>query len=152
LRRWIFGALGVLLLLPIAIVATVDIALNTGAGRSYATTEINKLAGPDIKVAGLGGHFPLDVKLADVTLLDTEGTYATAHAIELRWNPLGLLHKHVDVRSLTAGALTLQRLPAPARRPQKNPAAVSISPPGAPISGISPSARSHCPRHSPAAP
>jgi translocation and assembly module TamB len=113
LRRWIFGALGVLLLLPIAIVATVDIALNTGAGRSYATTEINKLAGPDIKVAGLGGHFPLDVKLADVTLLDTEGTYATAHAIELRWNPLGLLHKHVDVRSLTAGALTLQRLPAP---------------------------------------
>ncbi len=106
------GALLVVLLLPVVAVAAVDMALNTGAGRAYAAAEIDKLAGPDVHIAGLGGHFPLDIKVAAARLADKDGTYATATDVELRWNPLGLLHKHLDVSRLTAATFTLLRLPA----------------------------------------
>jgi translocation and assembly module TamB len=110
--RWGVAAfLLVVLGLPVLTVAGADIALNTGSGRAFAMSEINKLAGPDVHVAGLGGHFPLDVKLANVTLADAAGPYATAQGLELRWNPLGLFHKHLDIARLTAAAITVQRLP-----------------------------------------
>ncbi len=111
MRRWIGGILLAIIMLPVLAVAGVDIALNTAPGRTFAANEINRLAGPGVHVSGLGGHFPLDVKLGGLTLADTHGSYATAQGLELRWNPLGLLHKYLDVSGLTATSITVQRLP-----------------------------------------
>ncbi len=104
----IIGAL--VLLLGLAVTGMV-IALNTGAGRQFAVKEINRLAGPAVRVAGLGGHFPADIKLQSLQLTDATGIWLHAETLELRWRPLALLHHYVDVTALTAARIEMLRPP-----------------------------------------
>ena len=57
-----------LLLLPVLAVLGLCVTLNTGGGRHFAETEINRLAAPTLRITGLAGHFPADIRLATVTL------------------------------------------------------------------------------------
>ncbi len=115
LARVLAGILLLIIGVPVLLVAALLIALNTGAGRRLAVAEINHFAAGQVGVAGLGGHFPADLKLAHLALLDRDGIWARADGLELRWRPAALLHRQVRVMSLSAAAVTVTRQPVPAK-------------------------------------
>ena len=88
------------------------VGLNTGTGRNLAVRAINKLAGPTVTIAGLGGHFPADLKLQDLQLADDSGVWLHATEMELRWYPLKLLDGEAHVEALTAMQIDVLRQPA----------------------------------------
>ncbi|HVE21221.1 MAG TPA: translocation/assembly module TamB domain-containing protein [Acidocella sp.] len=102
---------GFLILLAVLAMGGLVIGLNTGAGRHFAVTQINRLLGPQIEISGLGGHFPADLKLASLRMADAQGTWLTGEELELRWQPAALLHHDLHVTSLTAARLEIPRLP-----------------------------------------
>lgn len=110
LRIVLYVVLGLLALL-VVIIGLVMVGLNTQAGRNLAVRAINGLAGPAVHVTGLGGHFPADIKLQSVQLVDRQGVWLHAEQLELRWRPLALLHGAVHVTALTARELTALREP-----------------------------------------
>ena len=111
MRRALYILLA-LLLLPVLAVAGLWVFLNTGSGRRVAEDEINRLAAPRLRIAGLAGHFPADIKLANLSLADRNGTWLSGKALELRWRPLQLLRGDVAVDALTANTLSIVREPA----------------------------------------
>jgi translocation and assembly module TamB len=115
LLRILLALLAIIVILPVGAVAGVWIGLNTGAGRAFAVREINHLAGPSVRVAGLRGHFPADLALDHLALADADGVYATADDVQLRWRPLQLLSHHVDVGVLQAADIFVLRAPVAAK-------------------------------------
>ncbi|HQU01149.1 MAG TPA: hypothetical protein PLI12_01730 [Acetobacteraceae bacterium] len=105
--------------LPLAVILLVLVGLNTNAGRSFAVDQINKYAGGSVKLAGLAGHFPDDIKLRDIAILDSQGGWLNLHDVGLRWSPAALLSRHIDISRLTADDIELSRLPV---RSAKQPA------------------------------
>jgi translocation and assembly module TamB len=110
MRRALYILLA-LLLLPVLAVAGLAVFLNTSTGRHFAEDEINRLAAPGVRIAGLAGHFPADIKLADLSLADRNGTWLTGKGLELRWRPLQLLRGDVAIDVLTADTLAIAREP-----------------------------------------
>ncbi len=106
--------LAVILLIPVVAAGGVLIGLNTASGRAFAVREINHVAGPNVEVAGLAGHFPDDLKLRSVRLADAGGVYATADDVELRWLPQDLLSRTIHVTALTAADISVFRQPVAA--------------------------------------
>jgi translocation and assembly module TamB len=103
--------------LPLLALGGVFIALNTGGGRAFAVREINHFAAGQVSVAGLGGHFPADIKLAHVTVADTGGVWLTGDTLELRWNPFDLIKRDIHVTALTGEYLSVARAPVAAQVP-----------------------------------
>ena len=101
-----------LLLLPVLAVTGLFVFLNTGGGRHFAEDEINRLAAPGVRITGLAGHFPADIRLANLSLADKNGVWLSGKALELRWRPLQLLRGDVAVDVLTASTLGIARAPA----------------------------------------
>ena len=116
MRRTLKIVLGLLLTILAVLVLAVGglfVALNSQAGRNFAVREINKLAGPEVKIEGLSGHFPADLKLADVQVADKDGVWLHGTGLELRWRPLALLHARVRVLTFSATGLDVLRAPLP---------------------------------------
>ncbi len=109
--------------LVVAMVAALFIGLNTGAGRNFAVAQINHFLANTVQVAGLGGHFPEDIKIAHFKVLDAKGAYVTGDNLELRWLPQALLSRTVHVTALTATDLTVIRAPAPSQSKSKKSSA-----------------------------
>lgn len=110
--------LGILMVLLIIVGGLVD-ALNTGPGRNFAVREINKLAGPDVKIAGLGGRFPQNLTLQSVWLTDKNGVWLTADDVHLRWHPLALFSGRLHVAVLSATDIDMLRAPVSNGKPSK---------------------------------
>lgn len=115
--RWIF--LGFLALI-VTLVFAPFIALNTGSGRAFVTSEINRLAGHTIQITKFAGHFPADLKLGSFSLSDSQGVYANGEALELRWAPLAILRGHIDITDLTANSINVIRAPTSATHSKNN--------------------------------
>lgn len=117
--RLILRTLLWLILTVVAIVVLavggVFLGLNSEAGRDFAVREINRLAGPMVQVQGLGGHFPADMKLADVQVADADGVWLHGTGLELRWVPQRLLRRELNVTSLNAQTLDVLRAPKPGK-------------------------------------
>jgi translocation and assembly module TamB len=109
-----------LILLVILVIGGVDIALNTGAGRAFAQHKINGLLAGEVHITGLGGHFPEDIKVASASIADRKGVWLTARQLDLRWDPLALVHRDVQVRSLSAASIDVLRRPVPSNKAKKN--------------------------------
>jgi translocation and assembly module TamB len=114
LPRIIFALLAIVIVVPIVVIGTAWVGLNTESGRNFAIGEINHFAGPSLQVAGLHGHFPADLALDHLALGDADGAYATADDVQLRWQPLQLLSRHLDMSLLQAANITILRAPVPA--------------------------------------
>ncbi len=112
--RRVGAGLAVILVLLLAGVAGLLGALNSAAGRNWAMAEVNRLAGPRLHISGLGGHFPADLKLATLTLADSQGVWLRATGVELRWHPLALAHHEADITRLSAASLEIARQPVAA--------------------------------------
>lgn len=109
--RILFGLVLTLVILLVLAVGGLVVGLNTGGGRALAVREINRLAGPMVKIAGLGGHFPADLKLQDVQIADAGGVWLHGTGLELRWRPARLLRRSLDVVALTAAQVDVLREP-----------------------------------------
>ncbi len=125
--RILAGLVIAILLLVVLVVGGVFIALNTGAGRALVVQKVNFYAPGGVHISGLGGHFPADLKLANVTVADKDGIWLTSTGLELRWVPAALLSRTVHVTSLTAASLQVARTPVTKPNPaDKNKSSTSL--------------------------
>ena len=108
---------GSLLLLVALFVAAVIVAGNTTRGRTLIEQATARLTDGHVRLAGLTGSFPAAVELGQLQLSDAHGVWLTAQRISLRWSPLALLARHVEVESLRLARLDIER--APVTEPSK---------------------------------
>lgn len=102
---------GSLLLLVVLLAATILIAGNTAAGRSLLEREVARFSGGQLRIAGLSGTFPQDIRLEQLQLSDAGGVWLTAQGLSLRWSPLALLTRHIKIQELRLVRLDIERRP-----------------------------------------
>lgn len=112
----ILWIVAILIALPVLAVLALDIALNTGAGRNFATHEINALSGGTVRITGLAGHFPKYIAARRIAIADRKGRYLVIDDAVLRWSPFSLLHRMIDISDLTAKRIDILRQPVPRPR------------------------------------
>lgn len=114
--KWVsLALLGVVLL-----VAAVFLGLNTAPGKRFIADRIAALEfenGLQIDVGRITGSIYGEMVLRDVALSDPQGVFATSPQIAVDWRPFAYLRNRVDVRSVTAQLVTLERLPEFAETP-----------------------------------
>ena len=108
LAGWIVGAL---LLLVIGLCSVVLVAGRTDRGRAQIERLTTRLSDGRVRLSGLGGSFPTAIDCAVVQLSDERGAWFTAKGVSLRWSPVALLARHVQVESLHAEEVRIERRP-----------------------------------------
>jgi translocation and assembly module TamB len=117
LIRWLFRILLLLAVIIVVVPAGLVVALNSKSGRGLVVRQVNQRSGGMVHVAGLGGHFPADIKLASVSVADRDGVWLTGSDLELRWAPLALFSRRLHVVALTADTLEVARAPVAGSAP-----------------------------------
>ena len=105
---WVGGAL---LVFALALVVAVLIAGNTAGGRALIERATARLSDGHVRLTGLSGSFPSAIDLEQLQLGDEHGVWLTAQRISLRWSPLALLARHVQVADLKIARLDVERRP-----------------------------------------
>ncbi|MBV9841245.1 MAG: translocation/assembly module TamB domain-containing protein [Sphingomonadaceae bacterium] len=111
LLRWIAAAFLALVLL----IAVILLGLNTAPGRGFLARQIGgytTASGISIHAAKIEGSIYGKLTILGLEVRDTQGAFLTAPRVDLDWRPFAYLHKHIDVRSVSAATLTLLRSPA----------------------------------------
>ena len=103
---------GVVLLLLVALTASVLIVGNTARGRLLMERMAERWTAGEVRLSGLAGSFPADLELARLELRDDQGIWLIAEGISLRWAPQALLARRLHVRGLRIARLDIERLPA----------------------------------------
>lgn len=106
---------GFLIALAFAVPVLALSALQVPAGRTFVSNVVSSLASSDsqtITIEGLYISFGLKAEVGKVTLADQEGTWLNAETIAADWHPLRLLSGNLDISSLTAHRIDLERTPA----------------------------------------
>jgi len=113
-RTWrIIGwTLGAVLTLIVALCAAVLIAGNTARGRVLIERATAQLSNGHVRLSGLSGSFPAAIDLRQLQLADQQGAWLTAEGISLRWSPLALLGRHLNIERLQLARLAIERRPA----------------------------------------
>ncbi|MEA3135392.1 MAG: translocation and assembly module TamB, partial [Gammaproteobacteria bacterium] len=108
ISAWVVGAVGVLI---VALVGTVWVAGNTDSGRALIERLTYRLTAGHVKLSGLGGAFPMQITLGELQLSDGSGVWLTADRLSLRWSPLKLLERRIQVDELQVSLLHMERAP-----------------------------------------
>lgn len=103
--------LGSVLALIVAVGAGVLIAANTAPGRAWLEHATARFSHGKVQLTGLSGTFPAAIDVGELRLSDARGVWLTAQRISLRWSPLALLTRHVQVASLQLARLDIERRP-----------------------------------------
>ena len=123
ITAWIAGGLALLIL---SLGISVYIAGNTDSGRALIERLTHRVTSGHVALSGLAGSFPQQLTLAHLELSDEQGIWLTADRITLSWSPLALLAQRVQVETLHAASVDMQRLP------QSSSQSRSSSPPSIP--------------------
>ena len=113
--RWVGWVAGGLFAVGFALTVLAGgllLGANTEAGRAFMGRAISGLTGGQVRVSGFAGHFPDDFRVGRLELADEGGSWLRAENLALRWSPRRLLAGELAVQSLSAGRVTLARLPA----------------------------------------
>ena len=105
---WSFGTA---VLLAVVLGGAVLVAGNTDAGRGLIERLTFRLTSGYVKLTGLGGSFPTQLTLQELQLIDRGGVWLTANSISLRWSPLRLLDRRIQVDTLHVARLDMERAP-----------------------------------------
>lgn len=105
------AALGGLLLLIVAVGGALVITANTGPGRAMIERMTSRLTGGNVELTGLGGSLPAQLTLEKLQLSDARGVWLTAERVSLRWTPSALLLHGLQIDSLRAALVLMERLP-----------------------------------------
>ena len=92
---------------------------NTESGRALIIRTTTRLTDGHVQLAGINGSFPAALDLDKLQLSDDHGVWLDAEHISLRWSPMGLLARHIQVDSLHVGLLDIER--APITKPDNKP-------------------------------
>lgn len=103
------------LLLCLGLLGTLAVAwLDTAPGRQWAAERLAALETDSrfaVRVGGFRGSLFGHLTAVDVTLHDAKGRWAHAPAVSLRWWPWDLLRQRVDIGTLRAETLVIERRP-----------------------------------------
>ncbi len=113
---WTCGSLA---LLVVVLVSALLIIGNTNSGRALIVRTTSRLTDGHVRLAGIGGSFPAALDLDRLQLSDDQGVWLVAEHIQLRWSPLALLGRDVQVDTLHVGRLHIER--APVAKPDNKP-------------------------------
>ncbi|MGH8211360.1 MAG: hypothetical protein ACREU6_17540, partial [Steroidobacteraceae bacterium] len=117
--------LGSLLLLAVVLVSAVLVVGNADRGRALIVRLTSRFTEGHVQLSGIGGSFPAALDLDRLQLSDDRGVWLLAEHISLRWSPLALLTRHVQVDTLHVGRLYMAR--APVSKPKAQPSgAISL--------------------------
>ena len=108
ISAWVVGALA---LLCLTIGAVLYIAGNTDRGRAMIEKLTYALTSGNVSLSGLAGSFPRQLTLDRLELRDERGVWLTAEKVTLTWSPMALLANRIDVGSVHAGHVDMERLP-----------------------------------------
>lgn len=82
--------------------------------QEFIARQIENLVSTDslkVRIDGLSGALSGNLRIAGVTVSDPKGTFLTARDLAMDWSPLGIVRSNIDIQSLTAGQIVLERLP-----------------------------------------
>jgi len=100
--------------LGLAIVA-LALLLQTGPSRRYIASEISTRAsavlGMPLRIEGVTGVVPLDMRIATITIDDQDGTWLEVQDAHLKWSATALLGRVLHVEALTAETIRVARSP-----------------------------------------
>ncbi len=127
-------ALASVVLLIVLLSGAVFIAGNTGAGRAMIERLTARLTSGHVSLTGLHGSFPRRLLLDRLELSDDRGVWLSAENVSLDWSPAALLTRRLQIDTLHAAVVDMERLPhssssansAPVSIPHIDAAAVSI--------------------------
>jgi len=115
---WTLGGLAVL---AVVLVGFLVLAANMDWGRSLVEKAATQFSGGQIRVSGISGHFPDDLRLAHAEVRDAEGPWIIVDDVTLQWSPSRLTRKDLKVELLRAVRVQLLRLPPPSSESRKEP-------------------------------
>jgi translocation and assembly module TamB len=104
-------SLGGLALLIIVLGSALYIAGNTVSGRAMIENMTGRLTGGRVALTGLAGTLPRVLTLDKLQIRDDRGIWLTAERVTLRWTPFALFSRRVQVDSLHAGKVLMERIP-----------------------------------------
>jgi len=113
LRNIVLWVAGILVLLPVCLVALILIVANTGPGRSLIQSQVKSLTGGMVVLNGLSGRFPDALRLSHAEINDAKGPWLTLDGVTLIWSPTALLGGVASIDLLTADHIAIPRLAAP---------------------------------------
>lgn len=105
---------GFLIAVAIAVPVLALCALQVPAGRTFVSSVVSTLASSDnqtITIENLYISFGLKAEIGKVSLADKEGTWLNVENIAADWHPMRLLAGNLDISSLTASRIDLERTP-----------------------------------------
>jgi translocation and assembly module TamB len=108
--KWI----GIALLGLVALIGIVLFGINTDPGRRFVADRIGEYrtaTGLNIRVGRIDGSLYGKMVLSDLRVSDPKGVFLTSPRLDVDWRPFAFIRNHVDVRSLSAGLVTLARRP-----------------------------------------
>jgi translocation and assembly module TamB len=103
--------LAAMVLLVAVLGGAVMVAGNTDAGRGMIERLTSRLTAGMVKLNGLSGAFPTRLTLEQLQLVDRGGVWLTADRVSLTWSPLRLLEHRIQVDTLEAARLHIERAP-----------------------------------------
>ncbi|MDY0884191.1 translocation/assembly module TamB domain-containing protein [Dongia soli] len=114
MRRIVYIALALVVILPLLAIGGIFAYLQTEAGRQQILVLLRDqtAAGPiRIEAGKIEGVIPFDMRLADIKLSDVQGVWLEADQIQLAWSPGRLFARQVRIDNISAGTISLHRLP-----------------------------------------
>jgi translocation and assembly module TamB len=96
---------------------------NTDSGRALIVRLTSQLTKGHVQLSGINGSFPASLDLDRLELSDDRGVWLFAERISLRWTPMALLARHIQVDTLHVGRLRIERAPLPdkEKKPSSTP-------------------------------
>lgn len=109
--RWcIIGMLSILLLVC-AFFALIQLPVVKDQISSRVSSLLSSDPNQQIQFGKLEGFIPFTIKMDEIRLSDTKGTWLILKNVYLRWSPLGLLRGAIFVDNISAAKVDIARLP-----------------------------------------
>jgi translocation and assembly module TamB len=108
ISAWVTGSLALLILVSMGALL---IAGNTGSGRAMIAKLTHRLTSGHVSLTGLAGSFPAHLVLARLELSDDRGVWLSADRVTLDWSPWALLARRLQIDTLHAASMDMERLP-----------------------------------------
>ena len=121
LRRWLGRLALLIVLLPLLTFAALFAALQAPPVQRLLAEQIGTLgSSPEarLRIGGIEGFVPFDFEVTDIALGDPDGVWLTVDTARVTWSPTALAGGQLRVDALTAGIVTLHRVPPPGTEPE----------------------------------
>ena len=111
MRGWLKWLLLAIVLAPVAVLALVFGAINTGPGQRLIASQTAALSGGTVVLDGLSGGLPAGPRLHRIEVRDATGPWLVIEDAALDFSPLALLSGSARIDALTARHVEVLRLP-----------------------------------------